>query len=190
MSIMYKTLFAVLVALVLAGCKPSSTATSISNSASSAASSANLNDAVQQKLAELAGANATNCGRLSSQATPDLEKVSKCAMDAAQRKQAFYAAYDMPGMTVGVVENGDGKLFSVQSQTGGSGLVSEPCPAELRVAPSGRITCYPPGTFPMGAGAGSHTNMTMPPAMGANPHQANPHAGQPNPHQQKPADHP
>jgi len=47
------------------------------------------------------------------------------------------------------------------------------------MAPSGRVTCYAPGTFPMGAGASSHTNMPMqiPPMMGkpgASPHGASP----------------
>jgi len=137
-------------------------------------------------MVELAGNGASNCGRLSSQATADLDAASKCATQAAQQKHAFYVAYDMPGMTVGVVGNSEGKLFSVQSQSGGAGITSEPCPAELRTAPSGRMTCYAPGTFPMGSGAGSHSNLTMPPGT-PNPHQG---GSQPNPHQsgtQKPA---
>ena len=72
----------------------------------------------------------------------------------------------MPGMNVAVAENAQGQLYSVQSQEGGAGLTSADCPNELRVAPSGRVTCYAPGTFPMGAGAGSHSTMSMPPAMG------------------------
>ena len=173
---MYKTFFVALILLcALAGCKPST------QKQQASASVPATNDAVDQKLLELAGNGATNCGRLKSQATTDLTPVSKCATDAAQQKHAFYAAYDMPGMTVGVAGNSEGKLFSVQSQTGGAGVASEACPAELRVAPSGRLTCYAPGTFPMGAGAGSHSSMPMPPAMGPNPHQG---AGaQSNPHQ-------
>jgi len=101
-------------------------------------------------------------------------------MQAAQQKRAFYVVYDMPGMTVGVAGNSEGKLFSVQSQAGGAGVTSDPCPAELRIAPSGRMTCYAPGTFPMGSGAGSHTNMTMPQGM-PNPHQQS--GSQQNPHQ-------
>lgn len=112
-----------------------------------------------------------------------MEAASKCAMQAAQQKRSFYVAYDMPGMTVAVAGNADGKLYTVQSQAGGAGLVADTCPAELRVAPSGRVTCYAPGTFPMGAGAGSHNSMTMPPAMGGNPHQASGSPGQPNPYQ-------
>jgi hypothetical protein len=180
---MYKTLFVVLLSgCALTACKsaaPNSSSTSTS-APSTSVSASNANDAVEKKLVEIAGSGATNCGRLSSQATSDMDAASKCATQAAQQKHAFYVGYDMPGMTVGVVGTAEGKLFSVQSQAGGAGLTSEPCPAELRVAPSGRVTCYAPGTFPMGAGAGSHTNMSMPPAMGASPHAGA--AGQ-NPHQ-------
>jgi hypothetical protein len=100
--------------------------------------------------------------------------------------------YELPGMNVAVAGNAQGKLYSVQSQAGGAGLMSGECPAELRVAPSGRVTCYAPGTFPMGAGAGSHTNMPMPPMRGTGTGSPHPAAGalppgHPNPHQdQKP----
>ncbi len=132
------------------------------------------------KLAEIAGGDAANCGHLKTQGTNEMDAASKCAMQSAQQKRPFYVAYDMPGMTVAVAGNSDGKLFTLQSQAGGAGLVSGACPAELRIAPSGRVTCYAPGTFPMGAGAGSHNSMTMSPAMGANPHKP---SGQANPHQ-------
>lgn len=172
---MRKTLFLLLSAsCFLCGCKKSGT------SASTSAASTGPNDAVHQKLIEIAGSDATNCGRLQTQGSTEMSAASKCATDAAEQKHAFYVAYDMPGMTVAVVGNSEGKLFTLQSQTGGVGLVSAPCPAELRVAPSGRVTCYAPGTFPMGAGMGSHSG--MPPATGPNPHQGS----QPpsNPHQQ------
>jgi hypothetical protein len=177
---MYKLLPVVLcVACVLSGCKSSAP------NQSTSATSANPNDPVEKKLLELAGSGAANCGHLKSQATGELDAASKCALQSAQQKHPFYVAYDLPGMTVAVAGNSEGKLFTVQSQTGGAGLSSGPCPAELRVAPSGRVTCYAPGTFPMGAGVGSHSGMTMPPATGANPHQGtgNPPAEQPNPHQ-------
>jgi len=173
---MYRFLSVVLIAAcVLSGCK-SSTKTP---------ATANTDDPVEKKLIELAGSGAANCGRLKSQAMGELGAASKCAVDSAQQKRPFYVAYDMPGMTVAVAGNSEGKLFTVQSQTGGAGLVSGSCPAELRVAPSGRVTCYAPGTFPMGAGAGSHGTMTMPPAMGANPHKGtgNSASEPPNPHQ-------
>ena len=37
-------------------------------------------------------------------------------MKAAKDKHAFYVAYDMPGLTVGVAGNSEGKLFSIQSE--------------------------------------------------------------------------
>ena len=150
---------------------------------STAAPTTNPNDAVQQKLNEVAGNGASNCGRLQTQGSAEMSAASKCAMDAIQQNRPFYVAYDMPGMTVGVAGNSDGKLFTVQSQTGGVGLATAPCPAELRVAPSGRVTCYAPGTFPMGAGMGSHGGMSMPSASGPNPHQGSPPS--PNPHQKQ-----
>ena len=118
-------------------------------------------DPLQAKLQELSGGGATNCGVLTSQAEADLTAASKCAMDAAKAKEPFHVEYQMPGMNVAVAGNSQGKLFSVQSQTGGAGITVADCPAELRVAPSGRVTCYAPGTFPMGAGSGSHSGMPM-----------------------------
>jgi hypothetical protein len=155
---------------LLAGCSKSKPSTASGNAAAAAPSS---NDPVQNKLQELAGSGAKNCGHLKAQAPADLDAASKCALDASKTKAAFYVEYELPGMNVAVAGNSEGKLFAVQSQTGGAGLVSGDCPAELRVAPSGRVTCYAPGTFPMGAGAGSHSNLSMPPAMVA----GNPHGG-------------
>ena len=173
-------LVALIAACMLSGCKSSTP-----SSSASSAPAANPSDPVEMKLAELAGGGASNCGHLKSQAAGELDAASKCAMQSARQKHPFFVAYDLPGMTVAVAGNSEGKLFSVQTQTGEAGLTSGVCPDQLRVAPSGRVTCYAPGTFPMGAGAGSHSNMTMPPAMGANPHQGagGPPSGQPNPHQ-------
>lgn len=124
-------------------------------------------DAVQQKLAEFSGAPATDCGRLNSQADDQLKAASICAMGAAQAKHPFYVAYDMPGMTVGVAGNSDGKLFTVQAQ-GSADVSSGACPSQLRVAPSGRITCFAPGD--MGSmGTGVHNGMPSPNGM-MNPH--------------------
>lgn len=183
---MLKTLSLLLVAAcVFTGCKSKpSTASSNSGAAPS------TNDPVQNKLYELAGNGAKNCGHLKAQTPADLDAASRCAVDASKAKAPFYVEYELPGMNVAVAGNSQGKLFAVQSQTGGAGLVSGDCPAELRVAPSGRVTCYAPGTFPMGAGAGSHSNMSMPPAMGIDsPHGAAGAAppGHPKPRQdQKP----
>lgn len=148
-------------------------------------------DVVQQKLVELTGKDATNCGRFAVQAPEaHLKTASDCAMQAANSKKPFYVGYDMPGMTVAVAGAVDGKLYSVQIQESGP-VTSEPCPSELRVAPSGRVTCFAPGAFGGGAmGSNPHTGMTMPPSGGTapggmmNPHELIPPAAQgaPNPH--------
>jgi hypothetical protein len=167
--------------LVLAlGCFTSLTGCSKSSpsAATNSPSSAKAPDAVQQKLQEYAGAAASDCGRLSVQATADQSKaVADCAVKASQGKRPFYVAYDMPGMAIGVAGNADGKLFSVQSQgTGASAaLTSGDCPSQLRVASSGRVTCFAPGD--MGSMGGGHGAGAVPPGM------ANPHAGgTTNPH--------
>jgi hypothetical protein len=153
---------------------------------------ASTGDAVEQKLQELAGSGATNCGRLTSQASDQMDGASKCAMQAAQQKHPFFVAYELPGMIVAVAGNSGGKLFTLQSQAGATaqsgsatGLASGDCPSELRVAPSGRVTCFAPGTFGMGMDATHGGGMTMPPAAGKNPHQGLgiPPPGQANPHQ-------
>jgi hypothetical protein len=88
-------------------------------------------------------------------------------MQASQAKHAFYVAYDMPGMAVGVAGNASGKLYSVQSQGEGPSatLSSGDCPSELRIAGSGRVTCFAPGD--MGSMGAGHT--AIPPGM-PNPH--------------------
>jgi len=142
--------------------KPSPPATS-SNSTSSKPP-----DAVQQKLQEFAGSSATNCGRLEVHASEAVSKAaSDCALQASEGKHPFYVAYDMPGMTVGVAGNAEGKLFTVQAQGEGSSrsITSGDCPSQLRVASSGRVTCYSPGD--MGSMGAGHT--AIPPGM-PNPH--------------------
>jgi hypothetical protein len=134
---------------------------------SSSAAASKPPDAVQEKLQEFAGSSASNCGRLDVKATADQSKAAAdCAMQASQNKRAFFVAYDMPGMVVGVAGNSDGKLYSVQAQGGPSPTVTAgDCPSQLRVAGSGRITCYAPGDMGM-MGAG-HT--AIPEGM-PNPH--------------------
>jgi hypothetical protein len=134
-------------------------------------------DAVREKLMDYAGAGATDCGRLSVQATIDQSKTaSDCATQANQGKHAFYVAYDMPGMAIGIAGNAAGKLFTVQSQGSGSSgaLSSGDCPSQLRVASSGRVTCFAPGD--MGSMAGSHAAGSMPSGM------PNPHGSAASPH--------
>jgi hypothetical protein len=139
-----------------------------------APSSAKSPDALQQKLIEYSGGGGTDCGRLDVHAAEtQLKTASDCAMQAAQGKHAFYVAYDMPGMCVGVAGTSDGKLFTAQAQ--GSGPSAAPtsgaCPSQLRVAASGRISCFAPGD--MTSMGDSHAGGAMPAGM------ANPHGGLP-----------
>ena len=131
-------------------------------------------DAVRQKLQEYSGAGATDCGRLNVQASAEQSKTaSDCALQASQNKHAFYVAYDMPGMAIGVAGNAGGKLFTVQSQGTGAtaALTSGDCPSQLRVASSGRVTCFAPGD--MGGMGGGHMAGAVP-AGTANPHATGP----------------
>ena len=87
-------------------------------------------------------------------------------LKASQKKQPFFVAYDMPGMVVGVAGNSNGKLYSVQAQGGPSPTVTAgDCPSQLRVAGSGRVTCFAPGD--MGSMGAGHT--AIPEGM-PNPH--------------------
>jgi len=137
-------------------------------SSSNAAPSSKTPDAVQQKLQEVAGNSATDCGRFDIHATEAQSKgAANCAMQASQSKHAFYVAYDMPGMAVGVAGNAEGKLFSVQAQGEGpsAAVTSGDCPSQLRIAGSGRVTCFAPGG--MGSMGGGHSAIPQ---------------GMPNPH--------
>ena len=84
-------------------------------------------------------------------------------MQASQKKQAFYVSYDMPGMVVGVAGNAEGKLFTAHSE--GSTVSGGDCPSALRLAASGRVTCFAPGD--MGSMGAGHTAIPQ---------------GMPNPH--------
>lgn len=144
------------------------TACNKSTTSSSVASYAKPPDAVARKLQDYAGTSATDCGRLEVHSTEAQSKAaSDCAVQAGQSKHGFYVAYDMPGMSVGVAGNSEGKLFSVQSQGEGASaaLTSGACPSELRVAASGRVTCFAPGD--MGSMGGGHTAI---PSDMPNPH--------------------
>ena len=176
---MHKTLIVLTLAAVsLGGCKKSTTPSG---------STAKSGDAVQQKLQELAGSGATDCGRPKSQAQEQVKPASDCAMQAVHGKHPFYVAYDMPGLTTGVSGDATGTLFFVQTEQpqdaqggGNAAIKSGPCPSELRVAQSGRVTCFAPGMM----GPGAHGGMSMPPSGGESPHGGMllPPAGMPNPH--------
>lgn len=144
--------------------------TACNRSSSPAASSSKPPDAVELKLQEYAGSSAADCGRLDVHASQDQSKAaSDCALQSSQNKRPFFVAYDMPGMTVGVAGNSEGKLFTVQAQGSPSpNVTAGACPSQLRVASSGRVTCFAPGD--MGSMSGSHGGAgAVPPGM-ENPH--------------------
>jgi len=150
-------------AVILSACSKSTTPSSSTSTASSAAA-AKPPDPVQQKLQEFAGSSATNCGRLDIHAPETQSKgAADCAMQASQGKKPFYIAYDMPGMVVGVAGNGEGKLYTARSE--GSAVSGGDCPSALRLAASGRVTCFAPGD--MGSMGAGHTAIPQ---------------GMPNPH--------
>src|SRR3954471_14285198 len=149
-------------------------------------------DAMSAELTRLAGSGATDCGRIGM--SGDVQTASHCAMEANTAKKPFYVRYDLPipdaQMAIATVRTADGKLMSVQYDSKGwekplegaklsddKTVAVGPCPApeNLRIASSGRVTCFPPTKMPPGMtphGGGAQ----MPPAMGMPP------AGTPNPH--------
>jgi len=193
-------ILAVTAVVSLAGCQSSSPPPASAAQSSSAQApaaqppaaqsvppSSGSGDAVTQKLRQLAGEGASDCGRVKyqPQGAPEATRnASNCAMQAAQGKRPFFVAYEMPGLTVAVAGNREGKLFSLQSEQSQAGTPAEvksgPCTAELRVAESGRVTCMARGAMP--GGSSPHGGMTMPPAQ--NPHggMSMPPPGTPNPH--------
>ena len=146
-------------AVILSACSKSSTQSPTPNSAPGTAPS-KAPDAVQLKLQEYAGSSATNCGRLDIHAPEAQSKgAADCALQASQGKKPFYVAYDMPGMVVGVAGNAEGKLFTARTE--GGGVSGGTCPSALRLAASGRVTCFAPGD--MGSMGAGHT--AIPPGM-------------------------
>jgi hypothetical protein len=172
-------------------CKKSSNTPS-SSTASSASASRASSDAIEQKLQELAGKGAADCGRVKSQESAAVQPASDCALKSAEVKQPFYVAYELPGLTTAVAGNAQGNLFAVQAQTSDASspkVESTPCPAALRLAQSGRVTCYPAGSMGgMGtpSGGSPHSNMSMPTAGGQSPHGASVPSAAPAPSHGKP----
>ena len=151
-----------LAVLTLTACSNKQPTTSAA--ASPSATSSKTPDAVQLKLQEYAGTSASTCGRLDVHAAEAQSKsAADCALQASKTKHPFYIAYDMPGMVVGIAGSADGKLFTARSEAGA--VSSGDCPSELRLAASGRVTCFAPGD--MGSMGAGHTAIP---------------AGMPNPH--------
>ncbi|MGI9102414.1 MAG: hypothetical protein ACR2IF_08190 [Terriglobales bacterium] len=159
---------------LLAACNQSTppAASNPAPAAQPAASAQSSSDPVAPKLRELSGKGATDCGLVKTQGQEEIKKASDCAMDAATNKKPFYVGYEMPGLVVGVAGNAEGKHFALQASQAGAGtkpqIQSAPCPADLRLAQSGRVTCMSPGS--MGGTGSSPHGGGMPSAGGDNPH--------------------
>lgn len=182
-------ILALMVAALLSGC---------SKSGPKSASAASQSDTLEDQLRQLAGSSATNCGRTAP--STDVKNATECAMQANQAKRPFYVAYQLPAMqdeqiTVALAGAADGKLYAVQYNSKGwqessqgaqlsndKRVMTVPCPATLRVAQSGRLTCYLP--MSMDGKASPHGGMPMPPHGSMNPHEnmSMPPSGTPNPH--------
>ena len=185
---------------LLVACSKSTTPPSVSAKSADTAKSADAAksaDPIQQKVQDLAGSDASDCGRVKSQVPEHIQKASDCAMQAAKGKKAFYVVYDMPGLTVGYAGNSQGKLFSVQAEQPENASVkaeakTTPCPAELRVAQSGRVTCMALGAGMGTLGGANPHGGAMPPATGASPHGGitMPNLDTPNPHGAAQPSHP
>jgi hypothetical protein len=199
-------LIVISVVLTLAACNrgsaPSQAAAPASSDTKSAAPQQAANttpDAMTAELTKLAGPGATDCGRIAM--SGDVQTASQCAMQANSAKKPFYVRYDLPmpdaQMAIATVRTADGKLVSVQYDSKGwekpvegaklndtKTVAVGPCPApeNLRIASSGRVTCFAPTQMPAGMsphGGGAQ----MPPSTGE------PHGGMgtvapgtPNPH--------
>lgn len=160
------------------------------------------NDAVTAELRSLAGSNAKDCGTVPGQ-SGDPQSASTCAMQSNQANTPFFVRYDLPvpgtKMAIATARASDGKLYTVQYSDSGykqavagstlsrdKKILTMPCTAELRLASSGRVTCFPPQqnagnvtVNPHGGGMampphGTSPHGTMPPATGANPHGSTP----------------
>jgi hypothetical protein len=178
---MYKLLIlAIILATTLSGCNKQS-------SPQAAAPTAKPADALEAQLQKLTGNNAKNCGRVAP--NTEVKAASDCAMESSAAKRPFYVGYELPdgqggSITIALAGAGDGKLYALNYNPKGwqvaeaSGELSEDkkiattnCPAALRVAQSGRVTCFPPPNAMGGGGANPHGGMAMPgPGGGATPH--------------------
>jgi hypothetical protein len=149
---MPRTILALILAGALLGCTKTGAPPAATASQSAQTPATPPKDAFRQKLEEISGNGATDCGRHEIQAqAPELTAASNCAQQA-------------------VKGTAEGKLFSVSLQGSGTGaqLENGPCPAALRVAASGRVTCFTPGSMSLG-GNDPHAGMNM------NPGTMNPH---------------
>jgi hypothetical protein len=127
-------------------------------------------DPVYKRAVALAGSSATNCGVLKSMVPAEMNAASECVEASFKAKTPFYVEYEMPGLTVAIAGDAQGKVYSLQAGAGGAGLTSEECPAELRAASSGRVTCYATGALPVGHDVKSSEHPRGAADMGVPPH--------------------
>jgi len=144
-------------------------------------------DEMTAALKKLAGAEAKDCGTVPGKGG-DVGSASACAMDTNDQKKSFWVRYElpMPGsqMAIATARATDGKLYTMQYSADGykqasagatlsadKKLLTVTCPeAPLRVASSGRVTCFTPQQVGGNVSASPHGGgMAMPPGA-ANPH--------------------
>jgi hypothetical protein len=179
-----------------------------SSTASMRSGSPSPNDELTAQLRKVAGTDAKDCGTVPAGGA-DMQAASDCAMQLNDAKKPFWVRYDLPlpkpQMAIATARAADGKLYTVQYSSDGykeasngatltadKKVMTIACPdAPLRVAGSGRLTCFAPqqnagaiNASPHGGGmampgTNPHGDMSMP---GANPHGTMPPASGPNPH--------
>jgi hypothetical protein len=114
-------------------------------------------DAMDWKSRSLAGRNAIDCGRVSTQHNP--KTATECVLSAVNNKRAFRVRYDLLGfdsaVAAGLVGDSRGNVYGLTfdgnpSGSGGTSLFSQhvgifPCPTPLHVYtnPRGRANCFP-----------------------------------------------
>jgi hypothetical protein len=181
--------------------KTEASTTTQTTAQSTPASQASPNDEMTAQLKKVAGPDAKDCGTVAAK-SGDLQSASDCALQSNDAKKPFWVRYELPlpgaQMHIATARASDGKLYTMQYSSAGykqapegatissdKKLLTMPCPdAPLRVAGSGRVTCFAPqqnagniNASPHGGGMampGANPHGAMPPASGTNPHGASP----------------
>ena len=175
------------------------TETSTPSATTNAAAQPSPNDDMTGQLRKIAGSDAKDCGTVPG-GSADVQPASDCAMQSNGANKPFYVRYELPlpgtKMAIATVRNADGKLYTVQYSADGykqaaagatlsddKKMMTMGCTDPLRIASSGRVTCFPPQQNAGSISASPHGGgMAMPPASGANPHGSMPPATGRNPH--------
>ena len=120
-------------------------------------------DVMEREFLALAGPTAIDCGRVEIRQDPST--ATGCALNAFERKKAFFVRYDLQGIdsrvSAGLAGNAAGHVFGIEYDSMGWSdegvrwpsvrskdhhLITTPCPkpVKLRKTASGRLTCFPP----------------------------------------------